>query len=78
VKGVRAPNGEVIRLEATRLGAAWKTSLESVARFSERLTAASLPGTEPATEPTPTLKQQRGAAALASKKADAIFGGSKK
>jgi hypothetical protein len=77
-RGVRAANGEVIRLEAARCGSRWLSSVESYERFAARLTAACLPDTEPATEPSPTPKQQKNAAALASKKADAIFGGSKK
>src|SRR5687767_2913000 len=41
-KGVRAANGEVIRLEAVRIGHRWLTSVEALARFAERLTAAQL------------------------------------
>jgi hypothetical protein len=73
-KGVKAPNGRVIRLEAVRVGAAWKTSLEAVARFSAALTEAALPFPSPSSEPLPTPKQRRRAAEAATKKADAIFG----
>ncbi len=42
-KGVRLPNGEIIRLEGARLGGRWITSVEAVQRFMERLTAGTLP-----------------------------------
>ena len=65
----------VIRLEAVRLGTAWKTSLEAVARFSKALTAAALPADDtPPVGPAPTPKERRRAAEAASRKADTIFG----
>lgn len=36
--GVRAADGQVVRLEAARLGARWVTSREAILRFSARLT----------------------------------------
>ena len=42
-RGVRAADGELVRLEAVRLGTAWRTSSEAVARFSARLTSAAQP-----------------------------------
>lgn len=75
-KGVKAANGQTIRLEAVRIGSAWKTSQESVARFAAALTAASLPATDAATETAPTPKQQSRAAARASKELDVLLGSS--
>jgi hypothetical protein len=40
--GVRGPNGEIVRLDGTRLGRRWITSIEAIQRFSERLTAATI------------------------------------
>jgi hypothetical protein len=73
VKGVRV-GGKLIKLEAVRLGATWRTSQEAVARFSARLTEASLPAAAPPAPPEPTAKQRGRAAAAASKKAGEIFG----
>src|SRR5436309_12638234 len=36
--GSRGPAGEVVRLEAVRLGGRWMTSREALQRFAERLT----------------------------------------
>jgi hypothetical protein len=36
--GAKSPTGEVVRLEAVRLGSKWITSREALARFAERLT----------------------------------------
>ena len=36
--GVRAPSGELVRLEAVRLGPRWVTSREALQRFAEALT----------------------------------------
>ena len=57
-KGVRTPIG-LVRLEAVRLGTAWKSSLEAVARFSAKLTEASLPSDEvPPAAPTPKQRSR--------------------
>src|SRR5262249_3804223 len=36
--GVKLPSGEVVRLEASRLGGRWITSVEALERFAERQT----------------------------------------
>jgi hypothetical protein len=38
VRGARSPSGELVRLEAARLGGRWITSREALQRFAERLT----------------------------------------
>jgi hypothetical protein len=38
LKGVKGPNGQLVRLEALRLGSKWVTSRETIQRFAERLT----------------------------------------
>jgi uncharacterized protein DUF1580 len=64
LQGVKSPSGEIVRLEAARLGSRWVTSREALQRFSERLTPRS---DEPASPPPRTPgKRQR-----ASEKADA-------
>ncbi|QJX01256.1 hypothetical protein [Frigoriglobus tundricola] len=73
-KGVRAANGELIRLEADRVGSRWLSSREAFARFTAKLTAAALPTDSPPSPPTPTPRQRSRAAAAASREADAIFG----
>ena len=62
-RGVKTADGRTVRLQAVRLGLAWKTSLEAVARFSEALTAAALPADEapalaPAAAPTPKARDR--------------------
>jgi hypothetical protein len=56
LKGARAPDGGLIRLEAVRLGGRWLTSLEALARFAERLTP---PTANSPASPTPTPRQKR-------------------
>ncbi len=73
-RGVRTPDGEVVRLEAVRLGTSWRTSLEAITRFSAKLTSASLcSGAPPDTLP-PTPKQRNRAATRASRRLDSILG----
>jgi hypothetical protein len=68
-------NGELVRLEAVRVGDRWLTSVESFSRFTAKLTEASLPADDtPPAEPAPTPKQRRRAATTASAKLDAILG----
>lgn len=75
-RGVRTSAGVVVRLEAIRLGSSWKSSLEAVSRFTEKLTSASLPsGAHPA-QPAATPKQRSRDAARAKSRADEIFGDS--
>jgi hypothetical protein len=38
LKGSKAPDGTLVRLEAARLGGRWLTSREALQRFSARLT----------------------------------------
>ena len=38
LKGSKAPDGSMVKLEAARLGGRWLTSREALHRFSERLT----------------------------------------
>jgi hypothetical protein len=38
LQGAKRPDGEVVRLEAVRLGARWFTSREALQRFAEGLT----------------------------------------
>jgi Protein of unknown function (DUF1580) len=57
--GIRTRSGQVVRLEACRLGARWVTSREAIARFSARLTrsaassAIATPGVADAQAPHP-------------------------
>jgi hypothetical protein len=75
VRGAKTPSGEVVRLEAAKIGVFWRTSLEAVARFSAKLTAASLPTDDPpAAPPASTPAQRSRAAKAASKQADEYFG----
>ena len=73
-KGVRTATGEVVRLEAVRLGTAWRSSHEAVARFCERLTAAAAP--RDALVPVPESPRQLARKQSdASAKLDALLGG---
>lgn len=56
-KGVRLPNGEIVRLEGARLGGRWITSVEAVQRFMERLTAGML--SDPCVASSPTIRTTR-------------------
>ena len=38
VNGIKGPNGEIVRLDGTRLGSRWITSEEAIQRFTDRLT----------------------------------------
>jgi hypothetical protein len=42
-KGVKTPDGRVVKLEAARVGGRWLTTPEAVARFLQSLTAAADP-----------------------------------
>ena len=55
LKGVKSPSGELVRLEAIRLGGRWLTSREAVQRFAERLT----PNLSSEPAPTPRTPSQR-------------------
>jgi hypothetical protein len=56
-KGVKLPNGDVVRLEGARLGGRWTTTVEAVERFMERLTTGAL-GDAPGS-PTPPIRTTR-------------------
>jgi hypothetical protein len=49
-RGVKSPTGEVVRLEALRVGAKWITSRQALQRFAEKLT----PRLD--SDPLPTLR----------------------
>jgi hypothetical protein len=57
-RGTSSPSGEVVRLEAVRLGGRWMTSREALQRYADRLTPH--PTTDaPATPPrTPTARRR--------------------
>jgi Protein of unknown function (DUF1580) len=38
MRGSKAPDGAIVRLEAIRLGGRWLTSREAIQRFAEKLT----------------------------------------
>src|SRR5262245_24013204 len=67
-KGARAPGGQLVKLEAVRVGGRWLTSRGAVTRFVGALTAAADPGAVSApTSRTPTARQrasEKAAAAL--------------
>jgi hypothetical protein len=50
LRGARSPSGELVRLEAVRLGKRWVTSTEAMQRFVEALTPR-LAGTAPTLRP---------------------------
>ena len=58
-RGARNPSGELIRLEAIRLGGSWKTSREALQRFAEALT----PKLEGDPQPLPRTPTARARAA---------------
>ncbi len=49
LKGVKGPDGAIVRLDAIRLGGRWVTSREAIQRFAEHLTprVADEPGPAP-------------------------------
>lgn len=55
VDGCVGPDGEVVRLEAVRLGARWVTDEDALGRFVERLT----PKTDSGTFPRPPTSRCR-------------------
>jgi hypothetical protein len=59
LNGARAPDGQLVKLEALRLGGRWVTSKEALQRFAEALTP-TFAGS-PAS-PTDTPRQRRKAA----------------
>jgi hypothetical protein len=67
--GCRAPSGELVKLEACRLGDRWITSREALQRFAERLTPR-LENDTPTAHRTPRQRQR--AAEQAGRELDAI------
>lgn len=57
IKGSRAPDGRVIRLEALRLGGRWLTSREALQRFAARLTPS--PEQSPPEVPSNPVQRRR-------------------
>lgn len=55
MRGARNPAGDMVRLEAIRLGNRWMTSREALQRFAERLT----PTADIAAPPTPRSSTAR-------------------
>jgi hypothetical protein len=54
--GVKTPSGEIVHLEALRLGSRWLTSAEALQRFAEKLT----PGADaPSAAGTPRTAARR-------------------
>jgi hypothetical protein len=63
-EGAKSPTGEVVRLEAARLGSRWVTSLEALQRFSQALTPA---GSDAPTAAPRTPGQRRRASEAAAR-----------
>jgi hypothetical protein len=55
LKGLKSPDGTLVRLEMVRLGARWVTSREALTRFSNRLT----PRLDKPDTPTPRAPADR-------------------
>jgi len=47
LNGTKRQDGQLVRLEALRMGSRWITSVEAIQRFAEALT----PGAQPAPKP---------------------------
>jgi hypothetical protein len=69
LRGARSPSGEVVRLEACRIGSRWMTSREALQRFADRLTPRRADGDGVLATPRRTPGQGRRASDLA---ADAL------
>jgi hypothetical protein len=57
LRGAKSPTGEMVKLEALRIGSRWVTSREAIQRFAERLTPRLDGQTAPAPH-TPTQRQR--------------------
>src|SRR5947208_15924617 len=71
-KGTRTPGGQLVKLEAVRVGGRWLTSHGAVARFVAALTAASDPASGTSTPPanrTPAARKRASEKAAATLKA---------
>jgi hypothetical protein len=58
LRGARSPSGELVRLEAVRLGGRWITSRQALQRFTETLTP-DLSGGQTAPTPRSSGRRQR-------------------
>jgi hypothetical protein len=58
IDGVRLPDGTVLRLEASRMGGRWLTTVEAMERFADRQTP-KLDGRPPAPAPRTPARRQR-------------------
>lgn len=58
MKGVRLPDGQIVRLEAVRLGGRWITSDEALQRFVEAQTPDFAVEETPAPPRSPTARQR--------------------
>lgn len=63
LRGVRAGDGQLVRLDAARVGGRWLTSKEALERFAAALTPPTDVGTAPIRTPT-ARKRDNGAAKL--------------
>jgi hypothetical protein len=63
LRGVRAIDGRVVRLEAARVGGRWITSRQALERFSAALTPTNEAGAEPIRTPTAQRKASNAAKA---------------
>jgi hypothetical protein len=61
LSGAKSPDGELVRLEAIRVGGKWLTSREALARWTARLT----PQSDKPMSPARTPRQRRRAAEAA-------------
>jgi hypothetical protein len=75
-KGVKTARGGMVKLEAVRVGTAWKSSFEAIGRFCARLTEAATPADDTVRQAlaNETPKQRQRAAERASREAASIFG----
>jgi hypothetical protein len=58
LKGAKSPTGEMVKLEALRIGSRWVTSREALQRFAERLTPSPNGQSAPHPPRTPTQRQR--------------------
>jgi hypothetical protein len=68
LKGVRAIDGRLVKLEAARVGGRWLTSRQALERFSAALTPTNDAGAEPIRTPT----AQKRASDIAKKKLEKL------
>lgn len=62
-KGVRGPDGRLVKLAVVRVGARWLTTRGAVARFAAELTAAAAPPAAPPRSPAARARASKAAAA---------------